>query len=974
MERSSHGREEEAGAAAMAAGGPVEEDELMDDEEIPDYVMEYLQSEQGRLDENIPEHILAYIQRRAAALERNRKEQPVAFDDDLVYTEEELRILDEARRKLSEQGEHFEMPRLTLQAHSIGAAAAAADGDGERPRRQGEHLEQFFQRAALDTEAAESALVEAGGGRRTSDCVVVDVRKKELATKRKASCLKRTPSALTAQSAASAPGESSKLKVGSGFDLRSISMPRLGELKMPKFLEKIGSKIRSVSAREVGATGAKARRTHSISPVRQRIRDELEQQMEQWNRRRVVEKKFSLSDFKIRSRRSRQRDAGDDEEEPASRQRRRNESISPLRRKIREELEVWNSRGVVEKKFNLSDYTSRGRKREKTPTQGAEDAASTKSARHGSLSPIRQKIREEIEAWNTRTVVETKFKMSDFKPRRRSKTPTTTGSESALSTQSAESVGPIRQLINEQLDAWNSRGVVETKFKMDDFRGRKRDKTPTKSEAGDDAESEGKRSNNFSPIRQKITEKINEQLDAWNSRGVVETKFKMDDFRGRKRDKTPTKSEAGDDVEGQGKRSENVSPIRQKIADKINQELEAWNSREIVETKFKMDDFRGRKRDKTPTKSEAGDDVEGEGKRSENVSPIRQKISDKISQELDAWNNREVVETKFKMDSFRGRKRDKTPTKSEAGDDVEDEGKRSENTSPIRQKIADKISQELDAWNNREVVETKFRMESFRGRKRDKTPTKSEEGDDDEGEGKRSENTSPIRQKITDKISQELDAWNNRGVVETKFRMDSFRGRKREKTPTKSESGDDVEDEGKRSENVNPIRQKISDKISQELDAWNSRGVVETKFKMDSFRGRKREKTPVEDQTGDDADGEGKRSKNISPIRQKIAEKISQEIDAWNTRGVVETKFKMDEFKGRGRKNEKEPAEESRSDHVSPIREKIKQEIHQEIEGWKSRGVVESKFNLSDFKFRSKKDTYRDGQVKGEIFSNLYLM
>ena len=51
------------------------EDFPLADEDIPDFVMEYLQSDQGHLDQDIPDHILEYIQTRAAALEKNRNQQ-----------------------------------------------------------------------------------------------------------------------------------------------------------------------------------------------------------------------------------------------------------------------------------------------------------------------------------------------------------------------------------------------------------------------------------------------------------------------------------------------------------------------------------------------------------------------------------------------------------------------------------------------------------------------------------------------------------------------------------------------------------------------------------------------------------------------------------------------------------------------------------------------------------------------------------
>ncbi len=94
----------------QAVGGRVEDEEEEEfplaDEEIPDFVMAYLQSDKaGNLDEDIPDHILEYIQSRAAVLSSSKGRVDPDPDDDLYYTEDELRILDEARRRLEEQGE-----------------------------------------------------------------------------------------------------------------------------------------------------------------------------------------------------------------------------------------------------------------------------------------------------------------------------------------------------------------------------------------------------------------------------------------------------------------------------------------------------------------------------------------------------------------------------------------------------------------------------------------------------------------------------------------------------------------------------------------------------------------------------------------------------------------------------------------------------------------------------------------------------
>lgn len=49
------------------------DDFLLGDEDIPDFVMAYLQSDKGNLDEDIPSNILEYIQSRAAILEKHQQ-------------------------------------------------------------------------------------------------------------------------------------------------------------------------------------------------------------------------------------------------------------------------------------------------------------------------------------------------------------------------------------------------------------------------------------------------------------------------------------------------------------------------------------------------------------------------------------------------------------------------------------------------------------------------------------------------------------------------------------------------------------------------------------------------------------------------------------------------------------------------------------------------------------------------------------
>lgn len=107
----------------QAVGGRVEDEEEefpLADEEIPDFVMAYLQSDKaGNLDEDIPDHILEYIQSRAAVLSSSKGRHHTVDpdpDDDLYYTEDELRILDEARRRLEEQGELH--PKMNVPDHN----------------------------------------------------------------------------------------------------------------------------------------------------------------------------------------------------------------------------------------------------------------------------------------------------------------------------------------------------------------------------------------------------------------------------------------------------------------------------------------------------------------------------------------------------------------------------------------------------------------------------------------------------------------------------------------------------------------------------------------------------------------------------------------------------------------------------------------------------------------------------------------
>lgn len=227
--------------AADPSGASSEIDEFpLADEDIPDFVMAYLQSDKGNLDEEIPDHILEYIQSRAAVLEKTQPlhkhhdNQP----DELYYTENELRILDEARRRLEEQGE------LPGSSHS-GAAVAGQDA-----------FDQYFQRAIILPQAVPET---------------------------------KEPEETKAKKSHTEEAEASK-KSGK-FSFRGISMPIKPQLniKLPKFGQASKKNPKNDEDEGAEAPAKKQRRPHSTSPMRQKIN----QQLESWNN--------SLKKFKARS-------------------------------------------------------------------------------------------------------------------------------------------------------------------------------------------------------------------------------------------------------------------------------------------------------------------------------------------------------------------------------------------------------------------------------------------------------------------------------------------------------------------------------------------------------------------------------------------------------------------------------------------------------------------------------------------------
>lgn len=232
---------------AMAVDSSGQQEELEDfplpDEDIPDFVMAYLQSDKGNLDEDIPDHILEYIQSRAAILERNQL-QPKATDD-IFYTQDELRIIDEARKRLEEQGELDVDPSATI------------DDDMNA-------FDHFFQR----TTGAQDAL--APSQERSNETDYQEAR---------------------APNSAVPESENKKTKKGGKFNFSNIGMPNKPHLniKLPKFgpgRKKVkGTNDVDLEDQEPEATSAepnkkcKPRRPHSSSPMRQKIN----QQLESWN-------------------------------------------------------------------------------------------------------------------------------------------------------------------------------------------------------------------------------------------------------------------------------------------------------------------------------------------------------------------------------------------------------------------------------------------------------------------------------------------------------------------------------------------------------------------------------------------------------------------------------------------------------------------------------------------------------------------
>ena len=226
-------------AAASSIHSGESEDFSLNDEDIPDFVMAYLQSDKGNLDEDIPDHILEYIQSRAAQLEKNQKyaKQPAPLPaDDLFYTEDEMRIINEARRRLEEQGEFG----------STDPALQSANDDMN-------NFDDFFARAAVDQQVVQPAPPE--------EQVEYE------------GAVAQVP-----------PEEPEQQKKGGKFNLKNLSIPSKSQLKLKLPKLRTGEKKKSENVEEDEPVEGKkrkqkTRRPESSSPIRQKI----SQQFENWN-------------------------------------------------------------------------------------------------------------------------------------------------------------------------------------------------------------------------------------------------------------------------------------------------------------------------------------------------------------------------------------------------------------------------------------------------------------------------------------------------------------------------------------------------------------------------------------------------------------------------------------------------------------------------------------------------------------------
>ena len=228
---------------AAAADYSLKSDELDDfhlaNEDIPDFVMAYLQSDKGNLDENIPDHILEYIQSRAAALERDQQNARQHVDDEIVYTQDELRIINQARKRLEEQGElETSSPMLP-----------------DNYEEDVDAFDRYFQRTTADNQVAE--------------------------TKREESQQLKEPE----PTESAGPVKTSK-KSGGKFNFKNLNVPNAAQLnlKLPKFGFDKKNKSKSNADHEEMETGderkqAKPRRTQSASPMRQKF----DQHLKNWN-------------------------------------------------------------------------------------------------------------------------------------------------------------------------------------------------------------------------------------------------------------------------------------------------------------------------------------------------------------------------------------------------------------------------------------------------------------------------------------------------------------------------------------------------------------------------------------------------------------------------------------------------------------------------------------------------------------------
>ena len=186
---------------STAADGDVSPD----DDEIPDYVLAYLQTDEGQRGENIPDHVMEYIQKRAVQLDR--QVQPSVCGE-ASETQKDVHTDEDVQQRATESPVEDDGAQID-QVESPLMAASAADG-------------------TLTEMAAVSSAVDEGTGLSDEtndlDQVVTEADSDE--------CQVTNETVRPEPEGAAANEEESKpvAKKSKIFDLRSISLPHLPEM------------------------------------------------------------------------------------------------------------------------------------------------------------------------------------------------------------------------------------------------------------------------------------------------------------------------------------------------------------------------------------------------------------------------------------------------------------------------------------------------------------------------------------------------------------------------------------------------------------------------------------------------------------------------------------------------------------------------------------------------------------------------